>query len=114
MAGKSVWHPRTRWCAATVLVTLATFFIAPLSARADGPLGPNPVVDSGYEAPPRVLASLLRNGDGTFTFTRSNQSLFTFDWRASSSLNPTGMAIPSPTRTVIGSSPISVTQVAER
>ncbi len=32
-----------------------------------------------YVAPPRVLATLVRNGDGTYTFTRRLQSQFVFD-----------------------------------
>jgi RHS repeat-associated protein len=36
---------------------------------------------TGFQAPPRVLATLMRNFDGTFTFTRKNQMRYTFDWR---------------------------------
>lgn len=31
-----------------------------------------------YTAPPRVVATLVKNGDGTFTFNRLNQQTFTF------------------------------------
>jgi len=31
-----------------------------------------------YQGPPRVLATLVANGDGTLTFTRQNQQKFTF------------------------------------
>jgi RHS repeat-associated protein len=36
---------------------------------------------TGYQAPSRVLASLVHNADETFTFTRKDQTRFTFDWR---------------------------------
>ncbi len=33
---------------------------------------------SGFEAPPRAVATLVRNGDGSFTFGRCNQTTMTF------------------------------------
>ena len=37
-----------------------------------------PSVSGGYTAPPRVLATLVKNADGTFTFTRRKELIFTF------------------------------------
>ncbi len=34
--------------------------------------------DAGYTAPPRVMATLTKNADDTFTFTRLNKEFFTF------------------------------------
>jgi YD repeat-containing protein len=39
---------------------------------------------SAYQPPPFVFASLVNNGDGTLTFTRANQSKFTFSAPTSS------------------------------
>jgi RHS repeat-associated protein len=38
----------------------------------------NPASGGGYTAPPRVIATLVKNSDGTFTFTRRAQQFFTF------------------------------------
>ncbi len=34
--------------------------------------------DAGYTAPPRVIVTLTKNADGTFSFTRLNKEFFTF------------------------------------
>jgi RHS repeat-associated protein len=34
--------------------------------------------NGGYNAPPRVIATLVKNSDGTFTFTRQARQFFTF------------------------------------
>jgi RHS repeat-associated protein len=38
-----------------------------------------PAAGGSYTAPPRVAASLTKNADGTFTFTRRERQRFTFD-----------------------------------
>jgi RHS repeat-associated protein len=38
----------------------------------------NPVSGGGYAAPPKVIATLVKNSNGTFTFTRRAQEFFTF------------------------------------
>ena len=38
----------------------------------------NPASGGGYTALPRVIATLVKNSDGTFTFTRRAQEFFTF------------------------------------
>jgi RHS repeat-associated protein len=38
-----------------------------------------PNAPNGYSAPPRVLATLVQNSDGTYTFTRANQLQYVFN-----------------------------------
>lgn len=54
----------------------------------DGSTVPFFAVHGVYHAPPRVLATLVANGDGTLTFTRKNQQKFTFLAPATGAVGP--------------------------
>jgi len=54
----------------------------------DGSTVPFFAVNGVYQAPPRVLATLVANGDGTLTFTRKNQQKFTFLAPATGAVGP--------------------------
>ena len=54
----------------------------------------SPVTGGAHSAPPRDIATLVKNGDGSFTFTRGAQNVYTFDssGRLTSKRTSTGMS----------------------